>query len=447
MWSPHSGSAWPRRRNRAVLHRLAPVLAAAVLAVPASADDAATPAASPAPALLTLQDCYALALQRSETIAVHQEHINETSGRLLQALSTILPRASYDISERRQDGGGGGSGLAGAFTLREVPERKFVFSQPLFSGFKEFAALAVSRAERQQRLAEKRRAEQLLFVDVTDAFYLLLEQREDLAALAAIRQALTERLQELGGRQRLGRSRASETASAEAQLRRLEAEEERVRGQETTARQLLEFLTGLDQVHAVADALPDVPALEDEQHYAAKADARADVRADQEAWRVAQRTVTVSQAKFWPTVSVDGDYYTKRAGASAGVTWDVTLKVDVPLFQGGQVVGAVTEAAARARAAQLQFEQAQRSAALDIRQAYAQLQSGLARMRLLQQALEAAEHNYTLQREDYHSSLVSNLEVLQALQQLEDARRDYLHAAFEAKRLYWQLQVATGNTL
>ena len=36
---------------------------------------------------------------------------------------------------------------------------------------------------------------------------------------------------------------------------------------------------------------------------------------------------------------------------------------------------------------------------------------------------------------------------LQVLQALQDARREFLHAQHEAKRLYWQLQVATGQTL
>ena len=101
------------------------------VATPVRAEDA-TP--------LTLSDCYALALKRSEEIAIRGELIRETEGRFLQALSTALPRASFELSEKRQDGSGGS-----AFTLKEVPERRFVFSQPLFSGFKEFAAVRGSR--------------------------------------------------------------------------------------------------------------------------------------------------------------------------------------------------------------------------------------------------------------------------------------------------------------
>ena len=124
-----------------------------VSAVPlAQADD---------PVPLTLDEAYRLALSRSEEIAIRRELIKEAEGRFVQAISGALPRASFQLSEKRQDGSG-----SSAFTLKEVPERKFVFSQPLFSGFKEFAAIAGSRSERTQRRHEQARAQHLLHTDV-----------------------------------------------------------------------------------------------------------------------------------------------------------------------------------------------------------------------------------------------------------------------------------------
>ncbi len=392
-------------------------------------------------ASLTLRECYALALKQSEDIAVQQELIKETEGRFLQAVSGVLPRASFSSSDTRQDASG-----ESAFKLQHVPLRKFTFSQPLFAGFKEFAAMAGSRAERRQRTYEKARAEQLLFTDVSQAFYLLLEQREDRRALEAIRLTLMGRIEDLQERERLGRSRPSEVVSAEAQLRRIEAEREGVQSQETTARQLLEFLTGLDGLEAVSDTETLPEELESEDAYLATSASRPDVRAAEERWRVARQQVAIERAKFWPTVDVESNYYVKRVGNSEGVDWDALLKIEVPIFQGGQALGATKEAGALARQAKWQLQKAERTASLDIRDKYAQLQAALATQRAFEKALEAAEDNYRLQTEDYRRSLVNNLEVLQALQALEDARRDLVHATYEAKRLYWQLQVATGKT-
>ena len=436
----HTCGLWSVTCDQRVAEWMLLALCISLFPVPAMADEHPTIPSSQQP--LTLNECYQLALKRSETIAIDQEIIKETEGRFLQALSAALPHVSFESSDKRQDGTGNSS-----FTLHNVPERKFTFSQPLFSGFKEFAAMAGSRAERRQRIQEKVRAEQLLFVDVADAFYLLLEQREDRRALEATRGALVNRLDELKERQRLGRSRATEVVTAEAQLRRVEAELEQTHGGERISQHLLDFLTGLDHIEALADPETSLPALDPEAVYLAKAASRPDLRASEETWHVAEKTVRVAHGGLFPTVSVDANYYVDRAGAAEDVKWDAALLVHVPIFQGGQGTGAIKEASAKAREAKLRYTQQQRSVALDIHEAYTRLDSALAITNAFGKALEAAEKSYRLETEDYRLNLVSNLEVLQTLQALQDARRDDIHARYDAKRLYWQLRVATGDTV
>ncbi len=411
-----------------------------IAAAPAAAleGDAPPPEAN----ALTLQECYALARERSETLAIHQEIIRETEGRFLQALSGALPRLSFSASQKWQDGNGGSSS-----TLPRVPERKFTVTQPLFSGFKEFAAMAGSRAERREREHERAQAEQLLLVDVSDAFYQLAAYQQDVKVLEAIHAALDDRLGQLKERERLGRSRQSELVSTEAQLRRLEAEQERVQSLERVARQILAFLTGLDGATVAADDPSQPIALGQEVSYVAKSDLRPDVQSAQDAWQVSVQAVNIARAQWFPTVSAESNYYTKRVGATADVDWDALIKVDVPIFQGGKAYGGTSEAAAKARQARLVLLRTQREAAHDIRQLYAQLQGAQERTRALQEALHASEEEYRLEAEDERLNLVNHLDVLDALQRLQDARRELLASQYEAKRLYWRLQAATGETL
>lgn len=394
------------------------------------------------PQALTLQECYQLALKRSETIAIDAELIKETEGRFLQALSTALPQVSFISSDEWQDGSG-----SSAFTLKHVPSRRFNVSQTLFSGFKEFASIAGAKLERRQRKEQKARAEQLLLVDVANAFHLLLEQREDMAALDAIRIALVERLDELHERERLGRSRSSEAKTIETQLRSTEADLELARYKEEVTRHLLGFLTGLDQVPAITDNEVLLAPIEGADYFLSKADTRADVLEAETAWKVSKKEVAVAQAQLWPTVTADANYYTDRAGVSQDIKWDVTLEVNVPLFQGGQAVGGIKEALSKARQARWHYVERQRSAELDIEDAYTKVVAAFRISALLDQALTAAEESYRLQVEDYRLSLVNNLDVLQALQTLEAARRSDIHGRREAKRLYWQLRAAIGQTV
>ena len=402
----------------------------------------ATALAHESPRVLTLTHCWRMALKQSEEIALRAELITETEGRLQQALSGILPKLSFSSVDKRQDGNG-----SSAFTQKNVPERKFTFSQPLFSGFKEFAAMRGSQSEKQLREQEKARAEQLLLVDVSDAYHFLLEQRDEIGALDSIRQTLRNRLAELEVREKIGRSRPSERVAAQAQLYRVEAEWEQAQTRETIASQLLQFLTGLDAVGELADPGPSLPAAGPPESYLAKADTRPDVKAAEQSAQIARQELKVARAKFFPTVSTEGNYYVERAGAAKEVAWDASLKVDVPLFRGGETMGANRVAESGVRQADLKLRETKRKAAQEIRDAHADYEGALARVRALTKAVEATDESYQLQEQEYSRSLVNNLEVLSALQTLQDSRRELIRARYEALRLYWKLKAAAGESL
>ena len=389
--------------------------------------------------LYNLQDCYRLALKRSETIAIKKEIIKEAEGHFLQSFSGVMPDLTFSYSDKRQHGPGDSN-----FSLNEVPEAKLSFSQNLFAGFKEFASIAVGGAEKRRRRQDEIRAKQLLFTDVSDAFYLFLNYQEEIKVMNNVAAALQERIDELQKREQLGRSRPSEVASAEARLSRLEADLELLESQQEVSRQLLEFLTG-ESVEAVVDEEKETEPLVSEQDYLAKADIRPDVRSAYEAWRAALHQVTIAKAGFWPTVGLDGNYYTKRVGNASNVDWDITFSVDVPISRGTEDFGKVKIARAQENQAELLYQQAKRNAALEIKNAYTRLKTTLNRTEALAKALKASEKNFELQLEDYRLNLVNNLEVLQALEGLEDARRDFITVKNEAKRLYWDLRVAIGD--
>jgi len=389
---------------------------------------------------LTFEQCFSLALAHSESIAIDSEKIREAEARFLQAFGTMLPQVSFVYSGVNADSGRAFS----SWHDNGGDERKFVFTQTLFSGFKEFASMAASRMENKQREYEKQRAEQLLFVDVSDAFYLLIEQQNDIKVLAEIRAALHERIDELKKREDIGRARRSEIVNTETQVYSLAAEIELVNSQLAITQALLSFLIG-EPVIAVSDSDDTSDTLADEVNYTAKIDFRADVKAAEYAWGVAKKAIRVAQSGFSPTVTVEGDYYDHRNSAPVDQRWATTLKVDLPIFEGTTTMGAVKLARAQARESELTYVETRRRAVLDIHDAYVRAQAAIVRTRALTQALTSAELNYSLQRDDYRQSLVSNLDVLTALQNLGVIKRTYIHSVYEKKRYYRQLQAAVGD--
>jgi outer membrane protein len=323
-------------------------------------------------------------------------------------------------------------------------DRRFKATQTLFNGFKAFAAIKGSKYEKNQRIDEKVRAEQLLLVDVANAFYLLIEKQEDVRALRRIETALSDRITELRAREKLGRSRPSEVVNAKAQFYAVQSSIEVVKNQATLARQLLEFLVG-QPVRDIADVYDIPDTLQPEGYYVAKSECRPDVQAARYASLVARQEYRMVDSDFLPTVDFEADYYTQRTGFNKGVDWDIALKVNVPIFDGGYTVGRSKEYQLKADQKDLEYRRARRKAPYDIKDAYASLTTALAVHESLRKAYTTAKLNYHLQRKDYERSLVNNLEVLASIQTLQDAQRNYIHALYEAKRLYWQLRVSVGE--
>ena len=402
--------------------------------------------AVPAEKPLTLVDCYHLALKQSEIIGQDAELVKEAEAHFVQALGAILPHVSFESTIERQDKGHGAGGPS-VVPVGNSSQRNFIFKQLLFSGFREFAGMAGAHLERSQRENEKARAEQLLFVDVADAFYLFLEEQEDLNTLFSIKQALLDRIGQLNERERVGRSRRSEVVNTETQLYSVEADIELSRGQVDVARQLLEFLVGRPVIE-VADVGESFPSfLKPETEYTSRADTRRDVKATKDAWEVAKKGVVIARADFFPTISAETDYFTHLTTQPTDQKWDAFLTIDVPIFQGTETIGAVKAAQTQARFAELEFRRTKRLALTDIRDSYVSLNYDILRVKALNKALKAAEMNYLLQNEDYKLSVVNNLDVLAAIQSLQNTRRGYIHSFYETKRFYWQLLIAAGEEI
>jgi outer membrane protein len=391
---------------------------------------------------LTFKECYYMALARSETLQMHDEEIVQAKAKYQRALSGILPRLSFKATEFRQDASG-----SETFTLRSRPSKYFTLSQPLFKGFKEFSAMAAMRAEEMQRRLERQRAEEALYLEVAEAFFAMQRHEEERAILQESEDLARERLEELQEREALGKSRPSETASASAYLKSVQADRAAAEGRLEAARQMLGFLIGRGDAWRVAeaDAAPVASEIKSLEAYLGRVEARADVQAAQEAVRVAEQEVRVAGADRWPSVTADANYYTQREGFYEPIDWDVTLTMSVPIFQGGQTVGAVREARSLARQVSLLSAQTRRDAERDVRTAYAEAAASRASWTAFEEAVAAAEEDARLQREDYRLGLVNHLDILASLDRLQQARLNLAEARANALTQEARLAVSVGE--
>lgn len=398
---------------------------------------------------VTIDDCFLRAVRRSEDLQIREETIVQASARYKQLLGNIMPQITFKASELLQDvpaadqAANAGS-ISNTFLRRDTPAASVNLTQPIFSGFKEWRAMAGNKATQARGQHERNRAAQLLYQDVAQSFYVVLQVQNDVAILSRQKTVLSSRVTELRERVGVGRSRTSEVASAEAQLANIEALLAEAKGTQAVAREMLEFLTGTPADHRLLDSNAKVTA-HGLDHFLVTADHREDVLAKQAAVDEARNAVGVAQAGHWPTINMSANYYAYRVGFYNDVKWDTTFNLSLPIFTGGVVRAQIKEAESKLAASHLDEQLSRRQSEKDIRSAYATWQASVAQARAYSNAASKNKINFDAQRTDYQSNLVNNLEVTQAQSNWMDSERRANQLHHQARVNYVQLLVAAGR--
>lgn len=395
---------------------------------------------------LTLDDCFHMAVNRSETLQIKDEAVNQAAARFRQVLGGVLPQLSFKASNLIQDvpasdqAANAGS-ISTTFLRRNTPNTAINMTQAIFSGFKEFRAMASGKAAQARSQHDRNWAAQLLYQDVAQSFYAVIQLQNDVGILNRLRQTTVKRVAELRERATLGRSRASEVSAAEAQEANVAAMLEESRGLLQVAREMLEFLTGIGSDVALRDGRATHAPVES---LTLRAPEREDILAAQEAIKEARGNLGVAKSYHYPTITMSANYYPYRVGFYDPIKWDTTFYLTVPIFSGGTTTAQIQEAKSKLMASELNEQLTRRQSEKDIKSAHATWKSALTQAQAYARAARKNRENYLLQAQDYQTSLVSNLEVLQALNSWMDSERKANQLHNQAKLNQVQLEVASG---
>ena len=387
---------------------------------------------------LTLDEVFAQALTRSEVVATQSELIRQAEERYRQANAAILPTLSGIASYTWLDKGAADS----VTNPTRQPHARLTGTQPLFRGFREFAAIRQSQALVGAQGDDYQNARVQLFKDVAQNFYDVLTLEQNLKNLDEQIGQYQQREKELQGRVRIGRTRTGEVLTVQATISTLRAQVEQVRAQLGTARDVFAFLSGLPGTTPLRDTevLPNnLDVLDD---YLVRVALRPDVKAAQRRQTAAQENISVARGEHLPSLDLNANRYLERTGSLENVEWDVQLALTVPLYAGGSVQSRVREAQSQREQAELAVTRVRRLADQEIRSFYQTVVLDRSRLDALEKATDAAKSNYETQRRDYRLGLVTNLDVLQALSAYLENQQALDRVRYNVKLNYLRLQAA-----
>jgi outer membrane protein len=395
---------------------------------------------------LTLEACYRLALARSESVALTEEDIAREEARFGLLRSGVLPDVGFLATDRFQDTSGVSSGSNSTFTRGDRPEAAFYARQPIFAGFREFAAMKGQKAEILASQESVFRSKILLYEDVARLFYMVTDRDREIESLKTLIKLSRDRIDELKKRVAIGRSREGEVLSTESQSANLESRLEAAKGFREASLEVLNTLLGV-QATSLLDDQPEATVPAPLEHYLDRLVQRPDIMAA-EARRQARTHFTESaRRRYWPTLDVAGNYYVKRVGFNEPIDWDVLFTLDAPFFTGGETKSLIRQAESEERASTLTLSETRRNAEREVRERHRNLRSLLAQIQKLRRSAELAKRNYAVQQKEYRLGLVNNLDVLSALNTWQESQVALDTTLLAAKNVALRLELAAGRPL
>jgi outer membrane protein len=325
-------------------------------------------------------------------------------------------------------------------------------TQPLF---REQNWAAYNQSELQVVISEEqfKAAQQDVILRSAQAYFDVLIAQDTVQLIVAQKSAISQQLEQAKRNFEVGTATITDTYEAQARYDLILAQELAAASDLEVKRRDLQQLINAD-VPALnvlgAGFNPVAPEPADAQKWVEDAKLNnVQVKIAEAAYQLADEEVARNRGGHLPTLDLVGSYSksTGCAFTSCGDTrsTSVGLQLNLPLFQGGATQSKWREADANREKAKQDLENARRNVAVQTRQAYLGVATGIAQVQALQQALKSSESLLAASKLGQEVGVRTSLDVLNAQQQMYATRRDLYQAQYNYLVSNLRLKAATGN--
>ncbi len=406
-----------------------------------------------------LLDIFRLAQGNDAVLAAARAAQQAGQEKLPQGRSLLLPSVNLTANSTYNDlttNYRGNFALPGAGGAHRFNSNGYgvTMVQPLF---RQQSWLAYTEAELQvaQSEAQFKNAEQDLLLRTAQAYFDVLMARDAVQLAEAQKTAISEQLAQAKRNFEVGSATITDTHEAQARHDLTVAQQIAAQNNLEIRQSALQQLINQqpENLKALGSQFKlEAPQPADMEKWVAEAELNSPQLAiAKAAAQLAEKEVTRNLGGHLPTVDLVANYSKNSAnGGSFGLGSDSTNKsvgvqLNMPIFSGGAVNSKWREAEANRERAKQELENARRSIALQTRQAYLGVVSGIAQVKALQQALTSSESVLEASRMGQEVGVRTNLDVLNAQQQLYSTRRDLLQAEYNYLLSQLRLKAAAGG--
>lgn len=395
---------------------------------------------------ISLDEAVQSSLQKNEFVSQSRSQVKQSEEAVDQIRGNIFPTISLNATYLRQPRLA--DPIAAAIFPEEQTTTNIELTQPLFRGFREFAAL-----DRQKDLRSAQKNTHLvqmidIYQQVAASYLDVLSLQQDIRNLEAQQKIYKDRVRDLQGRARRGESSSTETLTAQSTAAALDAEYQIQNSRLRSARENFSLLTGLPAETEVTD-LPEnetKQSLKSLEDYLGRIEDRPDMKASKMMASAADEEVAIAKGAHWPTIDLTGNYYfTRPEGFSEDLDWDVQLRATLPLFEGGVTQSKVRMAVLQRSEKDLAANQMRRKAEAEIKSLFDALRMRVDQLKALKLASDLSEKNYQLLLRDSRRGLARSLDVQMGLTEYRLAKRNYDQARYQTRLERIRLDLASAQ--
>ncbi len=393
-----------------------------------------------------LMDVYREAQQQDAAYASARAAFEAGQEKGPQGLALLLPSINLSANTTHND-------VDSPSSNRQYNSNGYNLSltQPIYRK-QNFAQYEQSKSQVVQAEALFAVARQDLITRVAQAYFDVLLAQDNVALAGAQKTAIGEQLEMAKRNFEVGTVTITDTHEAQARYDLTTAQEIAAQNDLEIKHRALQLILGKipTPLNALNDKLPLVlPEPNDMTKWVAQAEQQnPQIALQRAALEIAKQEVERNRAGHYPTIDLVAGYG-KNSNSSYLTSGTVTsqtvgLQFNLPIYQGGSVNSKVREALANQEKARQDLELGNRQAALQTRQAFLGVTSGLAQVKALEQALVSSQSSLDSTRLGQEVGVRTNVDVLNAQQQLYTAKRDLSQARYNYILNQLKLKSAVG---
>lgn len=312
------------------------------------------------------------------------------------------------------------------------------------------AGLQVAQAE-----AQFNQARQDLAVRAAQAYFDVLLAQEAITTAQAQKSAIAEQLESAKRNFEVGTATITDTHEAQSRFDLAVATELAAQNDLLVKQQALRAITGKEDF-ALRNlksgvAIPQ-PQPNDIGKWVESAETvNMSVQSAQAALEIATKEVDKQRAGHYPTVdfvalrSSSAQTDSNGTGGFDRNSTTLGLQLAVPIFAGGATVSKQREAVALREKALADLDNARRTAALQARQAFLGVTSGLSQVKAYEAAMTSSKSALESNKLGYEVGVRINIDVLNAQSQLYDTRQKLIKARLDTLVAQLKLKAAAGS--